>query len=129
MGVPITYMDKHDPDEFKIIDLMKTPSISGKLKYARILIQRKPKCLFCFRLHQRQFVYVDNITTKTTWDKIKEDFVAEYARECGPGIYFCANPEEDKEEYEMFEFAQSGDSIYFKKKYITSIDKLINNHK
>lgn len=57
MGVPITFLDKYNPDQFKIIGLIagnikglagiptKTgkdgPYINGKLKYGRILIRRK----------------------------------------------------------------------------------------
>ncbi|HOZ38680.1 MAG TPA: adenine-specific methyltransferase EcoRI family protein [Anaerolineaceae bacterium] len=57
MGVPITFLDKYDPDQFKIIGLIagnirglagiptKTgkdgPYLNGKLKYGRILIKRK----------------------------------------------------------------------------------------
>lgn len=57
MGVPITFLDKHNPDQFKIVGLIagnikglagiptKTgkdgPYLNGKLKYGRILIKRK----------------------------------------------------------------------------------------
>ena len=57
MGVPITFLDKHNPDQFEIIGLIagnikglagipsKTgkdgPYMNGKLKYGRILIKRK----------------------------------------------------------------------------------------
>jgi hypothetical protein len=57
MGVPITFLDKYNPDEFEIIGLaagnirglagMPTstgkdgPYIGGKLKYGRIFIKRK----------------------------------------------------------------------------------------
>lgn len=57
MGVPITFLDKYNPDQFKIIGLIagnikglagiptKTgkdgPYLNGKLKYGRILIERK----------------------------------------------------------------------------------------
>ncbi len=57
MGVPITFLDKYNPDQFKIIGLIagnikglagiptKTgkdgPYLNGKLKYGRILIKRK----------------------------------------------------------------------------------------
>ena len=51
MGVPITFMDKHNPEQFKIIGLDRYTvpkeflvggrvAINGKPKYARILIQR-----------------------------------------------------------------------------------------
>lgn len=58
MGVPITYMDKHNPDEFEIIQLCashgKVPKgienesgyINGKWLYARILIQKKKECKY-----------------------------------------------------------------------------------
>lgn len=57
MGVPITFLDKYNPDQFEIYGLIagnikglsglqsKTgkdgPYINGKLKYGRILIRRK----------------------------------------------------------------------------------------
>ena len=57
MGVPITFMSKHNPEQFKIVGLVagnirglagiesKTgkdgPYINGKLKYGRIFIQRR----------------------------------------------------------------------------------------
>ena len=40
MGVPITYMDKHDPDRFEICDSIK-PTIGGKAIYQRIVIRNK----------------------------------------------------------------------------------------
>ncbi|MCF0209951.1 MAG: adenine-specific methyltransferase EcoRI family protein [Bacteroidales bacterium] len=42
MGVPITFLDKYNPEQFEIIDLT-TPRgiINGKTKYARILIRKK----------------------------------------------------------------------------------------
>lgn len=54
MGVPITFLDKYNPDEFEIIGLDRyaVPSkflvdgrltINGKRKYARILIRKKRK--------------------------------------------------------------------------------------
>lgn len=42
MGVSITYMAKHNPEQFKIIDIV-TPKINGKSKYKRLLIQRTNK--------------------------------------------------------------------------------------
>ena len=39
MGVSITYIAKHNPSQFKIIDIV-TPKINGKTKYKRLLIQR-----------------------------------------------------------------------------------------
>ena len=51
MGVPITFMDKYNPEQFEIIGQMATtkvdqfnfgyPYINGKKKYARILIKNK----------------------------------------------------------------------------------------
>ena len=51
MGVPITFMDKYNPEQFEIVGKMTTtkidefnyeyPYISGKKIYARILIKRK----------------------------------------------------------------------------------------
>ena len=43
-GVPITFIYHWNPDQFKIFGLMNNPkdtTISGKRKYARILIQKK----------------------------------------------------------------------------------------
>ena len=51
MGVPITFIDKYNPNQFEIIGLMASttvtdtnfgyPYINGKKKYARVLIKRK----------------------------------------------------------------------------------------
>ena len=47
MGVPITFLDKYNPDEFEIIgtstiDMTKgAPYINGKRIYERILIRKK----------------------------------------------------------------------------------------
>ncbi len=51
MGVPITFMDKYNPEQFEIVGQMATtkiddfnfgyPYISGKKKYARIVIKNK----------------------------------------------------------------------------------------
>jgi hypothetical protein len=51
MGVPITFLDKYNPEQFEIIGSMATttvdeiskgyPFINGKKKYARILIKKK----------------------------------------------------------------------------------------
>lgn len=58
MGVPITFLDKYNPDEFEIIQLCashgKVPKgienesgyINGKWLYARILIQKKKECKY-----------------------------------------------------------------------------------
>lgn len=41
MGVPITYLDKHCPDQFEIIKILKKVHINGKIPYARILIRHR----------------------------------------------------------------------------------------
>jgi len=51
MGVPITFLDKHNPEQFEILGQMATtkvdefnhgyPYIDGKKVYARILIKNK----------------------------------------------------------------------------------------
>jgi len=51
MGVPITFMDKYNPDQFEIIGQMVTtkidelnqgyPYVNGKKIYARILLKNK----------------------------------------------------------------------------------------
>ena len=51
MGVPITYLDKHNPDQFEVVGLMAStsineynagyPYINGEKKYARILIHKR----------------------------------------------------------------------------------------
>ena len=53
MGIPITGLDKLNPDEFEIVGLMATtkitdtnfgyPFVNGKKKYARIIIKRRAK--------------------------------------------------------------------------------------
>lgn len=40
IGVPITYLPYHCPEQFEVIELV-TPKINGKSKYKRLLIQRK----------------------------------------------------------------------------------------
>ena len=44
MGVPVTFMDRYNPKQFKIITSLfsghNRPFINGKIKYARIIIQR-----------------------------------------------------------------------------------------
>ena len=52
MGVPISYLMHHNPEQFEIVGELKsgsghewdyaTPMINGKKKYTRILIRRKP---------------------------------------------------------------------------------------
>ena len=41
MAVPITFMDKWNPDQFEIIDAIKPILSDGTRKYQRILIRRK----------------------------------------------------------------------------------------
>jgi hypothetical protein len=41
MGVPISFLDKYNPDQFEIIDLLLIPSINGVKKFTRILIKAK----------------------------------------------------------------------------------------
>ena len=60
MGVPITFMDKYNPDQFKILGLLASagydkdiigiqfkgerdarPLVNGKIKFARIIIKNK----------------------------------------------------------------------------------------
>ena len=51
MGVPITFLDKYNPDQFEIVGCMTTtkkteynygyPYVNGKKKYARILIRKR----------------------------------------------------------------------------------------
>lgn len=40
MGVPISFMDKYNPEEFEIVDIIK-PKINGKKIFTRIIIRRK----------------------------------------------------------------------------------------
>ena len=52
MGVPITFLDKYNPEQFEIVGELNNgsdnefdyakPMIEGKVKYMRILIKRKP---------------------------------------------------------------------------------------
>lgn len=44
MGVPITYMDKHDPERFEIVDTIR-PIISGKALFKRVVIRNKAPVL------------------------------------------------------------------------------------
>ena len=51
MGVPITFLDKYNPEQFEIIGQMATtsvtefnfgyPYVNGRKKYARILIRNR----------------------------------------------------------------------------------------
>ena len=40
MGVPITYMARHNPEKFEILGMAR-PAVKGVRKYVRILIRRK----------------------------------------------------------------------------------------
>lgn len=40
MGVPITYIDKHCPTQFEIVDCLVCPIVAGTEKYSRIIIQK-----------------------------------------------------------------------------------------
>lgn len=39
IGVPITYMDKHDPERFELIGMIQCPKINGKNLYKRLCIR------------------------------------------------------------------------------------------
>ena len=44
MGVPITFLDKYNPEQFEIIDLLNNPkdtAVNGKRKYARVVIRAR----------------------------------------------------------------------------------------
>lgn len=41
MGVPITFLDKYNPDQFKILGRLGSASVNGKNLYVRVLIQNK----------------------------------------------------------------------------------------
>lgn len=41
MGVPITFIDKYNPNQFELIQILKKVHIDGKVPYARILIKRR----------------------------------------------------------------------------------------
>lgn len=43
MGVPITFIDKYNPNQFELIKILKKVHINGKVPYARILIRRRNK--------------------------------------------------------------------------------------
>ena len=40
MGVPISFLDKYNPKQFKIVDRIDRPSLNGKIIYKRILIKK-----------------------------------------------------------------------------------------
>ena len=42
MGVPITALDKLNPDEYELIGIIR-PIVQGKAKYQRLLIRKKQK--------------------------------------------------------------------------------------
>ncbi|AZA17305.1 MAG: modification methylase (endogenous virus) [Lactobacillus phage ViSo-2018a] len=41
MGVPITFMDKYNPEQFEIVDSLNNPVINKKTIYKRIVIRLK----------------------------------------------------------------------------------------
>ena len=41
MGVPISFLDKYNPNQFEIVDNLNTPKLKGKGIYKRILIKHK----------------------------------------------------------------------------------------
>lgn len=46
MGVPITFLDKYNPEQFEILDMWGNPKdtkVNGKSKYARVIIRRRRK--------------------------------------------------------------------------------------
>lgn len=45
MGVPITFLGKHNPEQFKIVGhgVVPAPLIGGVKKYARIFVRRSHK--------------------------------------------------------------------------------------
>ena len=51
MGVPISYLDKHNPDEFEIVGATRTWDgkcdviLNGRMLYTRLLIRRRPDAL------------------------------------------------------------------------------------
>lgn len=43
MAVPVTYLDKHNPDDFDITGYIQTPFVQGKPIYKRLVIKRKER--------------------------------------------------------------------------------------
>ena len=41
MGVPLTFLDKFNPNQFEIIDKLNVPFINKKGIYKRLIIKRK----------------------------------------------------------------------------------------
>lgn len=41
MGVPVGFVDKHNPNQFEIVGVINSPVLKGKNIYRRILIRRK----------------------------------------------------------------------------------------
>lgn len=41
MGVPISFLNKYNPEQFEIVDKLNTPILQGKGIYKRILIKHK----------------------------------------------------------------------------------------
>ena len=42
MGVPVTWLDKYNPEQFEIVGNLNAPIIDGERIYKRILIRHKP---------------------------------------------------------------------------------------
>ena len=46
MGVPITFMDKFNAEQFRLISVLRRPTLNGKVTFVRIIIQNlKLRCL------------------------------------------------------------------------------------
>ena len=41
LGVPITFLDKYNPDQFNILGRQNAPVVNGKSVYKRIFIHRQ----------------------------------------------------------------------------------------
>lgn len=49
MGVPITFLDKFNPDQFEILDMWGNPKdtkVNGKSKYARIIVRKRSNTIW-----------------------------------------------------------------------------------
>ena len=40
MGVPINFFDRYNPNQFKVLDIIREPRIKNKVKYKRVVIRR-----------------------------------------------------------------------------------------
>jgi len=75
MGVPVSYLDKHNPEQFDIIDRNNGPVIDGKGTYKRIIIKAKRNGVmgvpisFLDRYCPEQFVLIG---TTASWDESEE---------------------------------------------------------